>query len=57
LSIGSQYGIELAESATTTQMWLGNAIITAVHPSIAFDGTVTYAYDFQGSGVLTPASA
>jgi len=57
LSIGSQYGIELAESATTTQMWLGNIIITAVHPSVNFDGVVEYSYDFQGTGVLTVASA
>jgi len=57
LSIGSQYGVSLAESATATQMWLGNAIITAVHPSTAFDGTVQYSYDFQGTGTLTIASA
>jgi len=57
LSIGSEYGLELAESATTTQMWLGNAIIMAVHPSTSFDGTVQYSYDFQGTGSLTVASA
>jgi len=57
LSIGSQYGLELAESATVTQMWLGNAIITDVHPSTGFDGAVTYSYDFTGTGVLTAASA
>jgi len=57
LSIGSLYGLELAESATLTQMWLGDAIITGVHPSTGFDGVVSYSYDFQGSGVLTVASA
>lgn len=57
LSIGSQYGVELAESATTTQMWLGNAIITGVHASVSFDGVVSYSYDFQGTGALTVASA
>ena len=57
LSIGSEYGLELAESATVTQMWLGNAIITGVHPSTGFDGVVTYSYDFTGTGVLTIASA
>ena len=56
LSIGSQYGIELAESATVTQMWLGTIIIMAVHPSVGFDGVVSYSYDFQGSGVLQIAS-
>lgn len=57
LSIGEQYGIELAESATTTQMYLGNIFITAVHPTTASDGVVGYSYDFQGTGVLTVASA
>jgi len=56
LSIGSQYGVELAESATVTQMWLGNAIITGVHASVSFDGVVGYSYDFQGTGALTVAS-
>lgn len=56
LSIGSQYGGEFAESATTTQMWKGTIIITGVHPSINFDGVVEYSYDFQGSGDLTIAS-
>jgi predicted secreted protein len=57
LTIGAQYGLELAESATTTQMWLGNAIITGVHASAAHDGIVTYTYDFQGTGDLRVASA
>ena len=56
ISIGSQVGVELAESATTTQMWLGNVIITGVHPSVSFDGVVSYTYDFQGTGVLTVAT-
>jgi len=57
IGIGSQVGLELAESATVTQMWLGNVIITAVHPSVSFDGVVSYSYDFQGTGVLAVASA
>ncbi len=56
LSIGSQYGIELAESTTTTEMYLGNAVITAVHPSVASDGIVSYSYDFQGTGALAISS-
>jgi len=56
LSIGEIYGIELAESATTTQMWLGNMIITGVHPSVGHDGIVSYSYDYQGTGNLTVAS-
>jgi len=57
LSIGSIYGVELAESSTTTQMWLGNIFITAVHDTTGHDGIVSYSYDFQGTGVLTVASA
>uniref|UniRef100_A0A6M3JWI0 Putative tail protein n=1 Tax=viral metagenome TaxID=1070528 RepID=A0A6M3JWI0_9ZZZZ len=57
LSIGSLYGVEFAESSTATQMWLGEAIITGVHPSISYDGVVAYSYDFQGSGALRIASA
>ena len=57
LSIGEQYGIEVAESATTTQMWLGNIFITGVHPSVGHDGVVSYSYDFQGTGELSVASA
>jgi len=56
LSIGEIYGVELAESATTTEMWLGNIIITGVHPSVASDGTVNYSYDFTGTGNLQVAT-
>ena len=56
LSMGTIWGVELAESATTTQMWLGNIIITGVHPSVASDGVVSYSYDFQGTGNLEIAS-
>lgn len=57
LSTGEQYGVELAESATVTQMYLGNIYITGVHPSVGSDGLVIVSYDFQGTGVLTVASA
>lgn len=56
LSIGTQYGIELAESATTTQMWLGTIFITGVNPSVGHDGIVSYSYTFQGTGNLEVAS-
>jgi hypothetical protein len=56
LSIGEQYGIELAESATTTQMWLGTIFITGVNPTVGHDGVVSYSYTFQGTGDLTVAS-
>ncbi len=56
LSIGEQYGIELAESTTVTQMYLGNVVITAVHPSTSSDGLDIVTYDFQGTGDLRVAS-
>jgi len=57
LTIGTRCGIDLAESATVTQMWRGVAILTGVHPNVDYDGTVTYSYDLQGIGDLTTASA
>ena len=56
LSIGTIWGVELAESATTTQMWLGNIIITGIHPSVSADGVVSYSYDFQGTNSLMTSS-
>jgi hypothetical protein len=56
LSMGEIYGIELAESATGTQMWLGDIIITGVNPSVGHDGVVSYSYDFQGTNSLTASS-
>ncbi len=57
LSMGEIYGIELAESATVTQMHLGNIIITGVHPSTGSDSLDIVSYDFQGTGDLRVASA
>jgi len=57
LSIGSEVYLLLGESGTAYQGWLGKAIITAVHPSVAFDGAVTYSYDFQGTGAIQAATA
>jgi len=56
LSIGTVWGVELAESATTTQMWLGNIIITNVNPSVSADGIVSYSYSFTGTGSLMTSS-
>ncbi len=56
LTIFSQVSIELAESATVTQMWLGNVVITGIHPNVATDGLVTYTYDYQGVGELMESS-
>lgn len=57
LSIGTIWGIELAESATATQTFAGSIIITGVHANAAFDGVVSYSYDFQGTMELRVASA
>ena len=43
----------LYETQTDTQKWSGSAYITGVHPSVSYDGTVNYAYDFEGTGALT----
>ncbi len=48
LEIGTVVGIELQESATSTQMWRGSAIITNIGPSSSVDGLVMYPYTFQG---------
>jgi len=56
-SIGSEVALELLESDTAGQKWTGQAILTAVRVSTSFDGIVTYAYDFQGTGSLTVATA
>ena len=45
----------LGENAATN--WQGTAFISGIHPSTNFDGVVSYAYDFQGTGSLVVASA
>lgn len=56
LGFASEVMLILGESKTTGQTWMGDAIITGIHPSVAIDGVVTYSYDFQGSGELTEAA-
>ena len=53
LAIGTVLAAELHESAVATQKWSGNIYITAIRPGSSVDGVTTYAYDFQGTGVLT----
>jgi len=48
---GSSVTLKLYEDAT--YYWTGTAYITGVHASSAFDGVVSYSYDFQGTGALT----
>lgn len=57
LVIGTAVGLELRESATSTQQWRGMAIITGVHESVSVDGIITRSYDFQGTNALEIATA
>jgi hypothetical protein len=57
LSIGTEYYLTLGESNTDYQGWLGKAVITGAHPNVAFDGSVTYSYDFEGTAALEVPSA
>ena len=52
LTIGTVLSAEFQESATLTQVWRGEIIITGVHPGTAVDGVVTYGYDFTGTDLL-----
>jgi hypothetical protein len=55
--IGTEIALVLMESTTASQLYTGQAIITGSHPTASVDGIVGIAYDFQGTGALTPASA
>jgi len=55
--IGSIYSADFGESDTSYQHWTGDVLITGLHPSVSFDGVVTYSWDFQGTGALAIATA
>lgn len=57
LGIGSIVTLSLQESTTSTQKWLGNAIITNATPKTDVKSLVTYNYTFQGTGSLTVPTA
>lgn len=50
---GTVVALELLESATASQKWSGNCIITGRHGGSSVDGMVMYNYDFQGTAALT----
>jgi len=56
-SIGSEIALILKESASAGQQYTGQAIITGSHPTVDVDGIVGVAYDFQGTGTFTEATA
>jgi hypothetical protein len=53
ISIGTEVALLLKQSATATQDWGGQAIITGSHPGISVDGLSVISYDFQGTGAIT----
>jgi hypothetical protein len=57
LTIGTEIALVLKQSATSTQKYTGQAIITGAHPSVSVDGLNTISYDFQGTAALTIATA
>ena len=57
LGVSASVSLSLKETATATQKWTGTAYITGVHASVAYDGTVNYAYDFEGTSTLVPPTA
>ncbi len=57
LGVSSSVSMHLAESNSASQIWTGLAYISGIHPTTNYDGIVSYAYDFQGTGALAVASA
>ncbi len=56
LAIGTEIALLLKQSATGTQDWGGQAIITGSHPSMGVDGLSVMSYDFQGTAAITTPS-
>ena len=56
-AIGSEIALVLKESQTSTQKWLGQAIVTGVSATTTAKGLVLYKYTFQGTGALTVPTA
>ena len=42
-----------AVASSEAKVWKGNAYISGIHPTTNFDGIVSYAYDYQGTGALS----
>ena len=53
LGVTSAVTLTLKETQTAGEVWSGSAFITGIHPSVSYDGTVNYAYDFEGTSTLT----
>lgn len=50
---GAVQSTRLFEDTVTQPFWTGNLIVTGLTANSSHDGLVTYAYTFQGTGVLT----
>ncbi len=50
---GAAVALELLETATASQKWTGNAIVTDIEAVTNVKGLVTYKYSFIGTGTLT----
>ncbi len=59
ISLGTANSVSLilAETVSTGERWTGVAYISGIHTTVNHDGLVSYAYDFQGVGVLTIATS
>ena len=57
LGVAATASITLGETGDAGENWTGSCYINGIHPSNNFDGVMSYAYDFQGTGALTVASA
>jgi len=57
VALGTASSITLILGEAVATNWQGTAYISGVHPTTNFDGVVSYAYDFQGTGALTTATA
>jgi len=55
-AIGASVTLTLYEVAAGTN-WTGTGFLTGFHANVAHDGVITYAYDFVGTGALTPAAS
>jgi len=56
-TIGTVVALVLKESDTANQQWSGQALLTGISAAAPSDGVVTYSYKFEGTGVLTLATA
>ena len=57
VAIGAEIALVLKESQTSTQKWVGQAIITGLSAGTSAKGLATYKYSFIGTGALTVPTA